>query len=282
MVEEMSESLHFVVVAYQSSRVLGDLVESLRRQDVGWRATVVDNSQDVVECERLSTIVGRDDRICLLRSPKNLGYFGAARWAVTRQGIGAEWTIVCNPDIALADDFVSRLCSIEPCSQVLAPAITTVPGGIQQNPYMQFRPSVRRMLLRRLVFSDAMLAQAYSVARRWRTLFAARVRRPNSVDLPRLIYAPHGAVLVFHSSYFGRGGTLDHPLFLFNEELTVAECCRRLGMSISYEPGLQVTHHEHHSTGVKRSAEILSAQREAANYGYHLIRTDGIAGPNLT
>ena len=38
---------------------------------------------------------------------------------------------------------------------------------------------------------------------------------------------------------------LNHPIFLFNEEITVAEQCVRLGMTISYRPELKVIHREH-------------------------------------
>jgi GT2 family glycosyltransferase len=122
------------------------------------------------------------------------------------------------------------------------------------------------------MFSNPIIGQAAVLA----SEVKRRLRQPDArVDgCRRPIYAPHGSVIAFHRRYFSEGGNLKHPVFLFNEELTIAEKCRRLGFTVMFEPSLRLIHDKHQATGMWRSGRILRAQAEAAEYGYRLIATD--------
>jgi len=61
------------------------------------------------------------------------------------------------------------------------------------------------------------------------------------------VYAVHGSFLVFSHLFFSRGGRIDEDMFLFGEEAFVAEECRRLGLPVTYDPGMRVDHNEHAS-----------------------------------
>jgi GT2 family glycosyltransferase len=63
------------------------------------------------------------------------------------------------------------------------------------------------------------------------------------------IYAPHGAFIIFSRQYFLRGGSFKHPSFLYGEEITVAENCKKFGFQVLYDPGFRVLHFEHGSHG---------------------------------
>jgi GT2 family glycosyltransferase len=83
---------------------------------------------------------------------------------------------------------------------------------------------------------------------------------------PVAIYAPHGSFLIFNWSYFSTGGTLDHPTFLFGEEIFVAEAARRLKLRVVHDPRLVVFHEEHATTGIFPRAAMARYLRESSAY----------------
>src|SRR3989442_14004267 len=94
------------------------------------------------------------------------------------------------------------------------------------------------------------------------------------------IYAPHGAFFIFSRRYFEAGGYLDGNLFLYGEEISVAEICRSLGLPVIYEPSLCVLHQEHQSTGKVLSRFTYECQKRAMQYvtSRYFSRSPGPAG----
>jgi hypothetical protein len=270
----MTDDVHFIVINYQTSSALPAYVDSLLSQDCqSWRMTVVDNSADRQETQRLIATARVSSSVQIRAAPRNLGYFGAANWLVSQPGFQhATWTVVSNMDIALRDTtFVSRLLTFDNSAPVLAPSILSLRNGRPQNPYLATRPSARSMRRRRFMLGNPIVAQVANVAG------AIKLRlRPRERAEPNLrrqsVYAPHGSMIVFHRRYFVEGGRLAHPVFLFNEEINVAEQCRRLRLPVTFEPALRVVHETHKSLGLLRSPANLRAMRDAAEYGYRLIR----------
>lgn len=271
--------LHAIAVNYFGHAQVATLVDSFRRQDhVGWRLTIADNSQSATELAVLKTIASTDSRVEVLACPANLGYFGSARWVMQRpESVVHRWTAICNVDLVLADnDFVSILATRDNDSEVVAPSIKVASTGRNQNPYMLLRPTRRSMRLRRFVFSHRVLS---SFAHTW----ASRAGLSEAPQTPSKspIYAAHGAFIIFNSRYFEQGGSFAHEPFLFAEEITIAEICRRKGMTIVYDPRLRVTHDEHQATGLKFTSSMWSTQKEASSYAYDLIACSGLSRTDL-
>jgi GT2 family glycosyltransferase len=80
------------------------------------------------------------------------------------------------------------------------------------------------------------------------------------------IYAAHGSFFIFSRRYFEGGGFLDGNLFLYGEEISVAEICRSLGLPVVYEPSLCVLHKEHQSTGKALNRFTYECQKRAMHY----------------
>lgn len=258
-----------VVVSHFGSEDVDTLVASLRAQsDARWRLMIVDNSTDRHELVQLRQH-GADD-VTVVAAGHNAGYLGGARFALQMGARrSSNWLVVCNADVVFAPDFVHRLLG-QDADHVVAPAIISSVSGRDQNPYLVERPRRRDAIRWRLEFrwvpvARVVLWAAYVRARLSRT----RGRQP--LPAGTHIYAPHGSCFVFPPVYFEQGGELDHWPFLFAEELTVAEECRRLGVPVVYEPDLRLVHREHASTGVWRSREMLEAQRDAVEYAINLL-----------
>jgi GT2 family glycosyltransferase len=236
----------------------------------GLRVLVVDNTVDG------SWARSAHSDYQAVQAPGNLGYFGGARYGLSlylQQNPLPDWVVVSNVDLCIDDPlFLERLAWLGsvPNLGAVAPRIRSSLTGMDQNPYLRVRPSALRMHLYKWLFRSWLILNVYEVLG---TLFH-RVRsaigsvRLASSRLPsrETIYAPHGSFLIFSRNYFDRGGTLDFPEFLFGEEIYIAENMRALGLQVVYEPSLQVTHQEHHSTKLFKSRTVAQYLARSAAY----------------
>lgn len=236
--------------------------------------TLVDNSDRPGDAARLRRIAAVSDGIEVLVQPGNLGYFGGAHWALSRPGVEpALWTVVSNVDLRLADaGFVQRLLAQRGNAAVIAPSVTELPDGRQRNPYLSRRPTPAAMRRRALAFAHPLPARLYVLASRARVRLGRLSARGAGVTPQRQrVFAPHGSFVALHRSFFDAGATLEHPNFLYGEELTLGEQCHLLGLEVIFEPALRVVHDAHASTGPVASGRTLRWQSAATAYGYSLV-----------
>lgn len=80
------------------------------------------------------------------------------------------------------------------------------------------------------------------------------------------IYAGHGSFIILTKEYIKRCGIINYPVFLFGEEIYLAEMCRENNFTVSYCPDISVSDKEHVSTGKIRSRLYYRYNYEAINY----------------
>jgi GT2 family glycosyltransferase len=239
---------------------------------------IVDNSSADEHPAEMRGTITQYPNAELVETSTNRGYFGAARLAFDQYLVEEhdlpDWVIVCNHDVLIEDrDFFGKLLREDPETVgVLAPRIQVWPGNLDQNPFMRRRPGRLRWAQLRFVSSKYPLAAFwYWLWRRkaeLRSWLAERRRTspPNSVAKREPIYAAHGSFFIFSRRYFEAGGYLDGNLFLYGEEISVAEICRSLGLPVVYEPSLRVIHREHQSTGKVLNRFTYECQKKALQY----------------
>jgi GT2 family glycosyltransferase len=190
------------------------------------------------------------NRVMLFRPPTNLGYFGGARYGLERAkylGLSSDWVVVSNVDVRFSPSLVAAALAGQDPGKVgvVGPSIRSSLSNRDLNPFMSSRPSRFRMRAYRHIFATYWGFAAYSAL----SDFANRLRqRRVLVEREEAIYAAHGAFLIFSREFFARGGSLDHPPFLFGEEITVAERVSSLGLPILFLPQIRIVHEEHAST----------------------------------
>ena len=218
---------------------------------------VVDNHSADGSIEKLRAANNKFSNVSLIESERNRGYFGAANWALQQYLAGEpmpDWIIVCNNDIIFEDrDFLVGLLRNDPRNaHVIAPAIIALATGIDCNPFLRERPTSFRLWSYRfwsssyyLMWLKQFLSPYVRSARHKVTTWF----EPPTTTNVRRTYAPHGAFLIFSRAYFEAGGYIDDGFFLYAEEFSVAEICRRLNLSIIHDSSLRVWHNAHHVTG---------------------------------
>lgn len=234
-------------------------------------AVIVVDNDPPADSHSLLEEVGAGAHVEVISSGRNLGYFGAAWWAVERYldvHDLPDWVVVCNSDIRFdGQDFFTRFLQLhrDESAVLVAPAIVSAETGRVQPIFMIQRPTALRMRFLKWTFRwylTGLLYQLLSAAKQ-----RLRARRPDpqetSPGSPRSIYASHGSFFMLSRRYFEQGGTLEHPSFLFGEEVFVGESVRRIGGSVLHDSRLRVIHEGGGTTNYFKSRRISAYSAEA-------------------
>lgn len=221
-----------------------------------------------------------DGRVWIYSAGENLGYYRAAAWGLRKyllRGTLPEWVVVANVDLRIVQrDLFKRLVEgvRRDDTAIVAPAIMCEVSTLDENPYMRRRPSRWKMKVYKWIFKYYPSLLAYSIisllAREIKSVVRGRrrtaEREADGSGGPQMIYAAHGSFIAFRDVYFEAGGSLDHGVFLYGEEIFVAESARQLGLTIAYDPGLWIVHRR---GGLKTgwpSRRMAAFVREASTY----------------
>lgn len=191
----------------------------------------------------------------------NPGYFGGIQRLMKTVDVTAyDYCILSNVDLTVEEDFFEKLAAYD-CSEKtgwIAPQIWSKLEGRDRNPGRVCRPSLRRMLLLRMLYRHPKLEKLYSRTLYRRKKFQAHETGP--------IYAGHGSCIILTRKYIEACGKIDYPVFLFCEEIYLAEMCRKARLSVEYVPGIKVNDIEHVSIGKMPRKIYCQYNYEAVDY----------------
>jgi GT2 family glycosyltransferase len=249
-------------------RFLDSIEFSFNNANVNLQVYISDNSDSVLPKNKLS---GYPFEVNYLKN-ENVGYFPAL-WRVILNVEPTEYNFIAvsNVDLQLAPDFFENLDRLEDHnSGVIAPSILSKSTHFDQNPKVQRRPSILKILFLISVFALPWLLSFYVAAQSNK-----RSKAQEKYQDGTKMYAPHGAFMMFTRDFFTRGGKVNYPRFLFSEELFVAEQVRRIGLEVVYRPNLIVFDNEHGSTSQMPSRRV--AIESIKSYLYYLRTRLGFA-----
>lgn len=201
----------------------------------------------VVVCNSGLISVNYTDGVYVYDLNDNLGYMEAAHQGLNmylKQNPMPDWIILSNTDIDFPNpDIFDRLRLDSRLDCVIAPDIVTL-EGIHQNPFLKKRPSFTKIKFLTIVYGSSILNKIYSSLSLLR-----RNKCFRSVEMAgESIYAPHGSFVMFGRDYFTVSPTLEHPTFLYGEELHIAERARLKSMRVIYDKDYSIMHREHVTT----------------------------------
>ena len=183
----------------------------------------------------------------------NPGYFGAVRNMMQNMDLDSyDYFIISNVDLTMEDHFFLKLADIDFPEDTgwIAPQIWSKKEKRDLNPKLINRYSRKKLLLLQFIHRFPILHYLYS-----RTLYS---RKRNQDSKPGLIYAGHGSFIILTKEFIKKCGIIDYPVFLFCEEIYLAELCREVGLNVIYDPRFRIDDNEHISTG-KMPVKIYSS-----------------------
>lgn len=265
-------TIHLLAVSYFGSNDSEQLYKSLLLQDhENWRLFLVDNSQDSNETLNLERIAQKDKRIEIINTGSNLGYLGAVQYAMRiNKEIRNNPLVILNTDIYFTEksSLKSIIYNLQPGVGIIAPSIKSEWDSKDQNPYKRNRPTIQQLKLRKFFLGKPLIAQLSIYAHSLLRLTRRSEQISNSKEL---IYAPHGSAFVLSREMIKQLNRTPFPLFLFGEEIFLAELCSTIQQKCVYVPEIKLTHREHKHTGFKRSKEMLNFNATAIDFCIELI-----------
>ncbi len=208
---------------------------------------------------------GCNDMNVLLYPLTNLGYFGgvSAIFSKARNINDYDYVVISNVDLRLSPEFISILSTLDYSEDVcwLAPDIYSLTSDIHINPKILERYSKWKIKVLQFMFKHPLVYWAYT-----NTLALSRAKhRTITHSNAGEIYAGHGSFIVLTKKFFQFYTSITYPVFLFGEEIFLAELIRNIKGKVLYEPRLKIIDNEHESTGkmhlwtyCKRNSEALT------------------------
>lgn len=253
-----------VVVNYnQEEEVIQFLGKVLERQTQKPDNIYIVNNQSK-HIDLLRAFAQNNQLVKLVEADHNVGYLPAAHLAY-KQHVAEfdipDLFILCNTDIELdTPDFLAQIAEKYGNSDygLVGPNVRNETNGKLQNPmYVKRLPKSKLQQLVKL-FSSYWLYNIYY----W--LHQLKPKK-NILAESGAVYAVHGSFLILTKAFFAAGGTTDYPMFLFGEELYLAEQCRALNLKVYYDSSVSITHNEHSTTGGMKHAKLV-ALRNSLKY----------------
>ena len=291
----------FVPVTYNSYDALDSYIASVGKAlDAAADPTitvtihVADNSSEGVRTQNS----GNSSNLSLLTTHyPNPGYLPAALKTVYSEDYASyDYIIISNVDVTLDETFFTALrdLNVDADTVWIAPFIWSPSEQRDVNPKVQERYTKKRLRLLRLLFRFPLLWYTYSKSvyrlRKQATSpalpegeeglpgsLSARHSPPSegsgevtsspsgrSGGVP--IYAGHGSFMIFRPEIFLQEPPLDYPVFLFCEEIYMAEMARRIGKKVCHCPAVKVWDKEHASTGLMGLWRYCKYNHDALSY----------------
>lgn len=261
---DVMSDLLFVCVNYNSYKELSDYYDSIRVaaeyvNGIRVRLIIADNSLSPHPIDLPSE--GSIDYE--VRHFDNLGYLGAAQQVINSLDdiTKYDYVAITNVDIKLKRDFFKQLEMLHFDNDVawVAPQIWSEVEHRDRNPKIMQRNRRRKLKIQRILYKYPMLDWIYAKTVYKRKLYQDSVKE-------REIYAGHGSFILLTKSFFRLCHKLAYPVFLFGEEIYIAELIRNAGLRVRYLPNLVVYDAEHVSTGILKKSFYYKCNMEAIEY----------------
>ncbi len=200
-----------------------------------------------------------------IESLGNVGYFGGAGAVIAaEENISQyDYVIISNVDLSMPDDFFVKLSKVIPNEEVgwIANRIWTQAEERDKNPKILSRYSKRKLQIIRLLYRFPILDWLYT-----NTMY----KRKNHAEInncnQQYIYAGHGSFIILTKDFFYKCHKIEYPVFLFGEEIYLAEICKRENLKVCYNPDLIIYDNEHISTGKMKKSFYYKCNLESINY----------------
>lgn len=193
----------------------------------------------------------------------NLGYFGGISYLMKHNDMSMyDYVIISNVDIQIQTDMLARLSTAEYDDSIawIAPRIWSKLEGRDRNPKVSRRYSKRKLNILRTLFRYPILYFLYT-----HSLYK-RKKIAQSAPAAKQIYAGHGSFIILTRQYIQKCGIIDYPVFLFGEEIYLAEEIMKQNLTVHYDPSLCVNDMEHASTGQMLRKSYCKYNFDALSY----------------
>ena len=194
---------------------------------------------------------------------ENLGYLGGASAVINNlpDVEDYDYVAISNVDLQISDNFFQVLKEIKTDDEtaLIAPQIYSHDEDRDRNPKVISRYSKRKLKMLYYMYKYPILFYLYTA-----TAYKRKKLAPKYGEMD--IYAGHGSFMLLTRNFFHKYKKIEYPIFLFGEELFLAELIREKGMKVRYVPSLRLEDNEHVSTSRMKKKFYFKCNTESIKY----------------
>lgn len=257
-------------VLYKSYGALDRLFQNQNWNEIarlGVDIFVVDNTPIELKSLDYHSLWMEKFGVLTLDPNRNLGYFGAPRWAqnLIPDFAAYDFFAISNVDltysiVSVANALQKRLETQNENVGMYAPCLVDGNGSPTRQLHYFKKPDRKKYEQLANIYSRYNIALLHRFMADIKRKFASSAPQGNLIGR---IFAPHGALMIFTKSYLSLGTGFDHPVFLFCEEIFAGMKCERANLYCELAPEIAYQHENHGSMGKVASRQIVGYLRDA-------------------
>lgn len=241
-----------LVSCYNNEDEVVKFANHLSNQTISEKIFLVVSCNSVKDKEKLLkglATSGLDNAV--LYPEKNLGYLHGCLYGL-RHSISVEdfkWIMISNTDIEFQSNaFFYDLLNKKTCKDIwcIAPHIV-LPSGRRQNPFLISRPSSKKMMTWKRIQGNQVGLQLYTKLAYVKRKLNANKESHNDFK-NSIIYAAHGSCIILKPECVVLLSQINDKIFMYGEELLIAELIRKNKKKVYYIRDLVVHHNENSTT----------------------------------
>lgn len=196
----------------------------------------------------------------------NLGYLNGCIFGIKQFNDLNEddCVVISNTDLDLIDSTLFRSISAimdETSIWCLGPSIMLKNGRLQ-NPFLVYRPNSYTMKKLEIIQGNPILLSIYSLL----STIKHRIVDVNEVEESNYVYAVHGSFFVLNYACVNALIESNNDIFMYGEEILIAEIVRSKGGHVKYVGDLMVIHNENSTTGLTNAAMKAKWYKQSFKY----------------
>lgn len=262
--------LSVIMVSYNTCAVLRQSLRALlaSRTDFAFEVWVVDNASADGSADMVTAEFGADERVHLMRSPRNGGYAAGNNLALLelskrgreagQQGeaanIAVPFVLLLNPDTIVPPDALQQMVDF-----IKAHSDVAIAGPKMVRPDGRLDLACRRGFPTPLnsFYKLTGLASIFKKSKR----FAAYNVTYADPDSLTEVDSVMGAFMLIRSAAINQAGFLDEAYFMYGEDLDWAYRIKQRGWRVFYNPAVKVIHYKGESSRQRSDAMIIQFYR---------------------
>lgn len=216
---------------------------------------IVDNSSSDEDIQKNEVFIDNIENVFLVKSIKNLGYFGGINLGLNEiENKKTKTILICNNDLTFDKDFINNYQQISYDSNIflLAPNIITKEGR-QQNPHVVSKVSKYEIFKSDIYFSNYYVGMIFKLIFNLLKNFKKQEKNLTNNYNQVVIKRGIGACYILTEHFFDKFDNLDNKVFLWGEEAVLTNQIEEYDGKTLYVPSLKIIHHESASVSIIQS-----------------------------
>lgn len=237
------------VICYDNEKEVLEFAKKLSEQKKSEKIILLVTCNKCSDVKRLKSELNCIKISSMVFDPQvNLGYLHGCLFGLEEFGEEYDYAVISNTDIDFVTyDFFEKLITNDYNRKIgcIGPDIVLKETGKHQNPFSIYRPDKKLMKLRKLVYDNYFLYNLYFMLSKIKN----NISKGEIQQKKGYVYSVHGSVFILKKECIDKFLKDNIQIFMYGEELYVAEKLKENQMLLYYDNDLKIIHNENQVTG---------------------------------